>query len=178
MNKIDFFRILLIQALVLLFFAGQAAVSPAAQEQNPHEGEPISIEKRQNIKTAYEITKADWQDGIGKGLAVLKTMLKLYESMDVDPKNLNLHAVFHSKAGAWMLTNEAYNRHTDGKGGNPNKAIIRELVDEGISIELCYQTMKHNGWKKEDILPAVTIVKNAYSRLADLQLQGFAYIKL
>lgn len=178
MNKIDFFRIILVQALVLLFFVGQAAVSPAAQEQKPHEGEPISIEKRQNIKTAYEITKAEWQDGIGKGLATLKAMLKLYRSIGVNPEDLNLHAVFHSKAGAWMLTDEAYNGHTEGTGGNPNKAVIRELVKEGVSIELCHQTMKHNGWEKEDILPAVKIVTNAYSRLADLQLQGFAYIKL
>ena len=58
---------------------------------------------------------------------------------------------------------------------NPNTAIIRELLERGVEIDMCRQTMEKYGWLDEELLPGIRLVPGAYSRLIDLQLQGYAY---
>lgn len=140
-------------------------------------GEPIPVSVKQDVKVAYEATHDTWENGVAKALNTIKKQKEFYRDMGVVKGQLNLHGVFHSDAGYFLLTDQAYRRHTGSIGGNPNRSIIQELSAAGVSIELCAQTMKHNGWKAEDILPSVTVVHDAYTRLADLQLQGFAYLK-
>ena len=76
-----------------------------------------------------------------------------------------------------MLKDGPYKSFTGKMDENPNKEIIQELNNLGVSIELCAQTMRQNGWMPQDLLPEVEIVVGAYPRLIDLQLQGHAYIR-
>ncbi len=148
-----------------------ATVDPQLQR------EILSIEVRENIRVVYQVNRDEWKGGVGKALAYLKRLSEAYDGLEVPQDERHISAVFHGKAGYWMLTDEAYNAHTNTPAGNPNKTIIRELTAMGVSIELCAQTMKSQGWKAEDVLPDVKIVIGAYPRIIDLQLQGYAYIK-
>ena len=60
---------------------------------------------------------------------------------------------------------------------NPNRALIDELMNMGVALEVCDQTVKSHGWTKDDILPGVKVVPNAHPRIVDLELQGYAYIR-
>ena len=150
-----------------------SAATIDAQQQR----QVVPIEIRKDIRVVYQVNRDEWKNGVGKPLAYLKKLSGVYDESAIPQKERHINAVFHGKAGYWMLTDEAYNTQTKTHGGNPNKAIIRELVELGMSIELCGQTMKSQGWSPDDVLPEVKIVIGAYPRIIDLQMQGYAYIK-
>ena len=76
-----------------------------------------------------------------------------------------------------MLKDEPYRHFTNKDGSNPNKPIVEELVRLGVRMELCSRTMQEHGWTMDDVLPGVKMVPDAYPRIADLQLQGYAYLR-
>ena len=100
-----------------------------------------------------------------------------YKAIGVPLEELHVSAVFHGDAARWLLNDDAYRGPSGGlEGANPNKAIVRELIRTGVSIEMCGQTMKEHGWEPEDLLPDVKTVPAAYPRLIDLELQGYGYV--
>ena len=120
----------------------------------------------------YE-NKWDQKAGVGQGLANLRQILEQYNAIGIPNAELHVSAIFHGEAAQWLLTDEAYGGR---EGGNPNKSIVRELIQSGVSIEACGQTMKEHGWTKKDLLPGVRPVPAAYPRLIDLEGQGYSYV--
>ena len=72
----------------------------------------------------------------------------------------------------------------EGKDGaapqdhNPHKELIQQLLDAGVDIEVCAVTLKNKGWTREMLLPGIKVTPAGVPRVIDLQLQGFAYLKL
>lgn len=130
------------------------------------------------IKVVYQITSSDMKEGVNKGLFYLKKVHQLYMEAGVDPSRLDIKAVFHDDASPHVLTDESWNKHQKATGGNPNTAIIKELTALGIDIELCNTRRISMKWEKSEIHPDVILVSGAYPRITDLQLLGYAYIKL
>ena len=141
----------------------------------PNESSPLTI--HDDIAIVCRIDSDNWKDEVGAGLSFVSGLVKAYRSIGTPSNQLHISAVVHGDAGYWMLKDDPYVAFRKGEGPNPNKALIRELRELGVSVELCGQTMKERGWTKEDILPAVKIVPNAYPRIVDLELQGYAYIR-
>ena len=78
----------------------------------------------------------------------------------------------------WLLNDAAYQEYKhDPFDYNPNEQVVRELLAHGVSVEICYSTMKGKNWTAKDLLPGVIIVHDAYTRLIDLQQSGYAYIR-
>ncbi len=61
--------------------------------------------------------------------------------------------------------------------GNPYKALIKGLQDQGVQFELCGVTARNNGWTNADLLPGVKVVTSANLRLIELVQQGFIQIQ-
>ena len=136
---------------------------------------PVTIDT--DIAIAYLIHEDKWNEkaSVGQGLASLRRVLEEYAAIGVPLKELHVNAVFHGDAAYWMLNDESYSRRAGGREGqNPNKAIIRELINSGVKLEMCGLTMKEHGWSQSDLLPDVEVVPAAYPRLIDLELQGYA----
>lgn len=151
-----------------------------------HAAEPISADNRSviglkyegPIKVVYQITSSDMKEGVNKGLFYLKKVHQLYMESGVDPSRLDIKAVFHDDASPHVLTDAAWDKHQKATGGNPNTAIIGELAALGIDIELCNTRRLAMKWEKSEIHTDVILVSGAYPRITDLQLLGYAYIKL
>jgi accessory colonization factor AcfC len=141
----------------------------------PNKPQPLTV--RRDIAIVCRIDSDDWKEGVGSGLAHVRHLVEAYGSIGMPPNELHVSAVVHGDAAYWMLTDTAYNTFTKGKKPNPNIAMIRELTQLGVSVELCGESMKDHGWTQEDILPNVKIVPNAYPRIVDLEMQGYAYIR-
>jgi accessory colonization factor AcfC len=121
--------------------------------------------------------KWDEDAGVGEGLLNLRRVMEEYKAIGVPLEELHVSAVFHGDAARWLLNDDAYRGPSGGlEGQNPNKAIVRELIRTGVSIEMCGQTMKEHGWEAKDLLPDVKTVPAAYPRLIDLELQGYGYV--
>lgn len=86
--------------------------------------------------------------------------------------------VLHGDAAYWLLNEQAIQQYkNDPFEFNPNEKVVQELLERGVSVEICYSTMKSKGWTADDVLPGVIIVHDAYTRLIDLQQRGYAYVR-
>jgi intracellular sulfur oxidation DsrE/DsrF family protein len=138
----------------------------------------IGIEKRSNIKVVYDVKDDVWEAGVGKGLYYLRGLLESYKSLGVKPKNLKISIVLHGDAAYWLLNDQAYRDYkNDPFSYNPNQQIVKELIDHGVSVEICRVSMNAHGFQPDDLLPGVVIVHDAYTRMIDLQQRGYAYIR-
>ena len=162
-------------AFLLVVVAG-SAWAPARAEPSS-ERAVVGIERAGPIKAVFQITKDETTDGVHKGLFALREMHKSYVAAGIDPKQLDLRAVYHGDAADHLLTDEAWNRWRKETGGNPSRDIIAELAQLGVTVELCDSRRVQNGWSKEDVHPDVVLAANAYQRLIELQLEGYAYIR-
>lgn len=152
--------------------AGAQGAQPGAGER-----EVLPLEHDGPIRAVFQVTKDEMKDGVHKGLYTLKKLHEGYLEAGIDPSRLDLRAVYHGDAADHLLTDEAWNRWRDTTGGNPNTRILAELKDLGVSIELCDSRRVQNEWSKADVHPDVLLAPNAYQRLIDLQLRGYAYVR-
>lgn len=136
-----------------------------------------SLTVQTDIAVVCRVDKDEWQDDVGVGLVGVRRLVEGYRAAPVPAREVHVCAVVHGDAAYWMLKDEPYRAFTRKKGDNPNKPVVEALLQLGVSVELCGQTMQKHGWAKEDILSGVRIVPDAYPRIADLQLQGYAYLR-
>lgn len=138
----------------------------------------INIQKRQNIRAVYDVKDDVQEAGIGKALYFVRGLLIAYKSMGVSPAQLHISIVMHGPTAYWLLNESAYQAHSDDPFAyNPNDHIVQDLLALGVSVEICNSTMKAKGWSGNDLLPGVTIVHDAYTRMIDLQQRKYAYIR-
>lgn len=138
----------------------------------------IKINERQNINVVYDVKDDVWDAGVGKALYFLNGLMGSYSSMGVAHDQVHVSVIMHGATAYWLLNENAYQIHkNDPFDYNPNEHIVQELLAKGVSVEICNSTMKAKGWTAQDIMPGVTIVHDAYSRLIDLQLRKYAYIR-
>lgn len=165
--------------LLLPLSLSLVAATAIPGEWDPDTTPPVlEVTHRQNIRAVYDVKDDLWAAGIGKGLYYVRGLLEAYKDMGVDPKALHISIVLHSKAAYHLLNDEAYQDHTgDPFTVNPNDKVVAELVAHGVSVEICHVTMKGHGWHAEDLLPDVVMVHDAYTRMIDLQQEGYAYIR-
>jgi intracellular sulfur oxidation DsrE/DsrF family protein len=85
-------------------------------------------------------------------------------------------AVFHTNAGHVTLNNDAYDSDRNIATGNPYKALVANLMEHGVQIELCGATAKVHNWGNADLLPGIKINTDAMARMTQLVQEGFVKI--
>lgn len=162
----------------LLAFGSLGMLAGPASAAEDDDRPVIDIEHKDSIKVVFQITTGEMKDGVSKGLFYVNKLYDAYVASGVDPKQIDIHAVFHGDGAAHLLTNDAWNRVKDESNGNPSAAFIAKMVEKGIHVELCDGRRQENGWAKSDVAAGVSLVKGAFLRVIDLQQSGYAYIRL
>ncbi|MDX1795191.1 MAG: DsrE family protein [Hydrogenovibrio sp.] len=140
--------------------------------------EILPVQQKHDIRVVYDVNQDQQEAGIGKALYYVRGLLEAYKKQHVPMKEIHISVVVHGGAGYWLLKNKPYQNHVGNPFDvNPNKKVVQELIQHGVSVELCHVTMKAHGWTAKDVLPGVKIVFDAYTRMIDLQMRGYAYIK-
>jgi intracellular sulfur oxidation DsrE/DsrF family protein len=138
----------------------------------------LTVQHKNNIKVVYDINQNDMEAGIGKGLYYVRGLIEAYKNQKIPLKNVDISVVIHGAAGYWLLNDETYQSFAGNPfDENPNKKVISELLAYGVSVEMCHVTMKGHHWTASNLLPGVKMVFDAYTRMIDLQMQGYSYIK-
>lgn len=171
--------------LLLALFTICAALTQAQAEQPtalspPHSGSlpPLTISKLRDIRVVYDVKDDVWEAGIGKALYYVRGLLEAYKAQGVNEKALKISVVLHGPTVYWLLNETAYRRFKkDEFDFNPNEQVVEELIQHGVSVEACDVTLKGKGWTGDDLLPGVIRVHDGYTRLIDLQQNGYAYIR-
>jgi intracellular sulfur oxidation DsrE/DsrF family protein len=96
-------------------------------------------------------------------------------------KDLKFNVVAHFQGGQFLLSDEAYNKlkstpNLPYAGGNPSRSAVEKLLDEGVQLYMCQNTMRGNGWKTADLIPGVEQVPGGVVALADFAQRGWAVI--
>ncbi len=168
--------LMLLTATLILSAAPPAATAaePAAQ---PDRRPMVMVDKNRNYRVVYDIHSNATEAGVSKGLYYARGLYEAFRKQGVKPKQVHVHLVLHGEAAAMLLKDSVYqSTNFDPFINNPNDHIVQDLLDLGASVEICHSAMKGHGWKAEDIMPGVTIVHDGYTRLVQLQNQGYAYI--
>ena len=169
-------RKLLTAAWVVLALLGASlnqAVLAAESQQRPI----MQIQNKQGIKAVYDARKDEWQAGIGKSLYYVRGLIESYKKQGVEPSKLDIHIVLHGPTAYWALKDEAFQTtQSDPFAVNTNAKIIHDLNALGVKVEVCNVTLRGYGWTHDMLLPDVKIVFDAYTRMIELQQEGYAYI--
>lgn len=143
--------------------------------QNP---EIKDITHKTNVTSVWEVNTDVWEVGVGAGLHYPSLLNAKYQSLGLKRGDYQISVVIHLAAGYWLLNDAAYQKHTGKSQSNPNKELVAQLINDGVSVEICGVTMANNKWTAADLLPGVVILETgAYSRIIDLQKSGYSYIR-
>ena len=171
MTALKTLSVCLISATVWVF-------SPPSQAAKIINEPIVSIEKRQNIKVVYDVSVDSWEAGVGQALYYVRGLVESYKSMGVAAKQLHISIVVHGAPTYWLLNNTATQiRSDDPFDYNSNEHVVTSLIEHGVSVEVCNVSLKAKHWTAQDLLPGVIVVKDAYTRIIDLQQRGYAYIR-
>lgn len=137
----------------------------------------VLVDKDAKYKAVYDIHSGDEAAGISKGLYYARGLIDAFGKQGVKPEQLDIHLVLHGEAAKFLLTEEAFQDNSgDPFAVNLNAKIVKNLIDLGVSVEICHSVMKSKGWLAEDVLPNVVIVHDGYTRLVKLQNDGYALV--
>jgi intracellular sulfur oxidation DsrE/DsrF family protein len=137
----------------------------------------VKVDPAAHYKVVYDIHSAEIAAGISKGLYYARGLIEAYGKQGVAPTQLDMHLVLHGDAAQYLLVDDTYRDAVgDPFAVNLNAKITQDLLNLGVSVEICHSVMKSKGWTADDVLPGVTIVHDGYTRLVKLQNDGYAYI--
>lgn len=162
----------------IVLYAASLMLTPSAHAAELPDPRPmVKVEPGGRYKAVYDIHKGDLAAGISKGLYYARGLIEAFGKQGVKPTQLDIHLVLHGEAAQFLLIDETYQKAVnDPFAVNLNAKITQDLLNRGVSVEICHSVMKSKGWKPEDVLPGVTIVHDGYTRLIKLQNDGYAYI--
>ena len=164
--------------LGMVLFSVSLMLAPHVRaDQLPEQRPMVKVEPGGRYKVVYDISKGDLAAGISKGLYYARGLVEAFGKQGVKPAQLDIHLVLHGEAAQFLLIDETYQKAVnDPFAVNLNAKITQDLINLGVSVEICHSVMKSKGWKPTDVLPGVTIVHDGYTRLVKLQNDGYAYI--
>jgi intracellular sulfur oxidation DsrE/DsrF family protein len=137
----------------------------------------VTVDKGGRYRVVYDIHGNEKAAGVSRGLYYARGLFEAFQKQGVAPSQVDAHLVVHGDAAYTLLQDDSYQTAIDDPFAvNPNAKIVQDLLELGVSVEICHSTMKSKGWKPQDILPGVTIVHDGYTRLIKLQNDGYALI--
>lgn len=134
----------------------------------------------EDVRAVLQVTRDEWREDVSGALFYVDKIEQAYLARGVERDALHFVAVFQGAAGYHVLNDRAFARFEGERAvraqRNPNASPVRALVERGVRVELCASTMRRHGWTEDDLLPEVVVVPNAYPRVIDLQMDGYALL--
>lgn len=154
-------------------------VNPIIKDFGPVYEIPDAVEKpdpKLNYKLLVDLVMASSKpDTINLGIEAACTLLNLHGVGGVPKENINMVMAVHNAAGYTVLNNEAYRARY--KTDNPNLPMIQALLDAGVKIVVCGQTLKKRGIDPSTLAPGIGVATSALTTITTYQLKGYATIK-
>lgn len=137
----------------------------------------IGLNKKNGIKIVFHINTVSSKKGVNKGLHYISYIIDHYRRLGIEASSLKISAVVYGDAINILMRNHAL-RDRAGRGkSNPNGGLVRKLIQNGISIEACGETLRMRKIPSAHLLPGISIVPGSYVRIIELQMDGYAYLK-
>jgi intracellular sulfur oxidation DsrE/DsrF family protein len=160
-------------------FAQDNKVNPIIKDFGSVYEIPDAVEKpdpKLNYKLLVDLVMASSKpDTINLGIEAACTLLNLHGVGGVPKDKIKMVMAVHNAAGYTVLNNEAYRARY--KVDNPNLPMIKALLDAGVKIVVCGQTLKKRGIDPSTLATGVGVATSALTTITTYQLKGYAVIK-
>ena len=165
-----------LSAFQILAF-GQERVSPVIKSTGAIYKIPEAVEKPDpslHYRIVVDLQTADGGESqVTYAMNNLARMINLHAVGGVD--GLEVVGVVHSTNTRSILTDEAYMKRYGVP--NPNTALIKELVDKGVKIFVCGQSLRARNVDPSEVMAEVGFATAALTVLTTYQLRGFAALR-
>ena len=118
------------------------------------------------LRTVFDIGADPDPTQVNRSIVSVARYLNMHARAGVSPDNLAVAIVVHGKATHQMVDTP----------GNPNLELIEQLLEAGVRIYLCGQSMKYHGIDKDELIAGVEVGLSAMTMLTILQGKGYALI--
>ncbi len=170
---------LVVAFLIAATSFSQDKVNPIIKDFGPVYEIPDAVEKpdpKMNYKLLVDLVMGSTKpDTINLGIEAACTLLNLHGVGGVPKEKINMVMAVHNAAGYTVMNNDAYKARY--KVDNPNLPMIKALLDAGVKIVVCGQTLKKRGIDPSTLAPGVGVATSALTTITTHQLKGYAMIK-
>ena len=170
---------LIVAFLIAATSFSQDKVNPIIKDFGPVYEIPDAVEKpdpKMNYKLLVDLVMGSTKpDTINLGIEAACTLLNLHGVGGVPKEKINMVMAVHNAAGYTVMNNDAYKARY--KVDNPNLPMIKALLDAGVKIVVCGQTLKKRGIDPSTLAPGVGVATSALTTITTHQLKGYAMIK-
>jgi len=102
-------------------------------------------------------------------------MVNLHGLAGVPKENIKVKVVVHGGAIFTVLNNEAYKKQFNVD--NPNMPVYKALVDAGVEVLVCGQSMHARNFQKSDLYEGVDVALSALTTVTTYAAQGYTVLK-
>ncbi len=168
-----------IAGLLALSLTGMSATAFAqANDSMPENTKPpLQIVNQKELKLAIQVNYADTiPNGISKQVMATKNLYDQYTALAMKAgKDYEIVMVFRADGAQFLLTDDAYDQKVKQPHpkGNPNRALLDELIKGGVKMYECGVAMRLKGYTPQDLLPYSRIVVSGIGALVDFEKSGY-----
>ncbi|NNF18362.1 MAG: DsrE family protein [Flavobacteriaceae bacterium] len=128
------------------------------------------------FKVVFDVTTSpDNKEELNKSIETAARFLNMHAQAGVPVSQLSVAMVVHGSGTLNMIDNKAYEKRYGIQ--NPNEPLIRELLEHGVQIIQCGQSIYSRGVAREELIPGVQLALSAMTALIQLQGDGYRLIK-
>lgn len=101
-------------------------------------------------------------------------MLNLHAMSGVPKEKLHVVLAIHGGAAFTVKNNEEYKKKYNVD--NPNLGIYKELMDAGVKIVVCGQSLIAREIDKDKMVPGIKVASSMLTTMTTYQLKGYAML--
>lgn len=148
------------------------------------DGRPTSaitecLSVREKIRVAVNVSSKDMNaaKNISQQINNVQNLVSNYEGMYGIPAGKDgyqIVVIAHGAGGRFLLNDDAHLR-TYGTV-NTTKAAVQALINKGVKVMMCQNTMKASNWVSADLIPGVTEVPAGVTGITDYGMRGWVVL--
>lgn len=156
-------------ALIFTFFTFISADPSLANEYNALKGV-------KQVKAVFDVSLGSPQ----RAAVVFWAVQNVYsdESVQALPEKPEAAVVFHGPAVRLISTNRDGYSEEEKKSLDEFAAMIKEMKQDGVKLEVCLYAVKVYGLDVDSILPEIDRVGNGFISVAGYQAQGYSVVTI
>ncbi|MET6990723.1 DsrE family protein [Sediminicola arcticus] len=141
------------------------------------ENPDVKIDINKEFKVVFEVTSSPEDLGeLNLAIETVARFLNMHAQSGVPPHQLKVALVIHNKATKDLINDSAYQKRYQIE--NPNSKLVKSLLDEGVQVIICGQSIVSRGFDKTELIPEVQISLSAMTALIQLNGEGYTILKL
>lgn len=172
-------RFALVFGLFSVFVFAQEAVNPAIKSFGTVSTVPdatVVPDPAMNYKIVVDVMSGgEDHSEVFFSMNNVARMINLHAMAGVPKERLKVIVAIHNAAIWASLNDEAHEKRFGVM--NPHTPLIEELVNYGVKVVVCGQSLVKRKISKEMLIPGIEVATSALTTLTTYQLQGYALLR-